>query len=239
MLREADLQLPTCRNIRDLGGVRTRGGRMVRPGVLYRSGSLHHLDERDAATLLERVRPRTLIDLRTNEELDRFPVAQLATAAYLHAPFSTTGAREWMESIRRISLYDSYVGLTRSSASAIKQVFEALAEPRALPAIFFCAAGKDRTGIIAALLLSAMLVEDEDVIADYCLTAPVSPDDLGQGYAERLAQLPREFCEAPARTMQAFLEAIRREFGSTRAFLAMIGVDASLLRGLERSLLVD
>ncbi len=92
---------------------------------------------------------------------------------------------------------------------------------------------------MAALVLSALLVDDEDVIEDYCRTEPVSPDALGQGYAERLASLPREFCEAPARTMRAFLEAIGREFGSTRAFLAMIGVDRTKLRALERALLVD
>jgi len=170
---------------------------LVRPGVLYRSGSLHLLDDRDASFVSERIHPRTLIDLRTNDELDRHPVSLLTGISYLHAPFSTTGAREWMQSIGRTSLYDSYVGLTRSSAPAIKRVFETLIEPRALPAIFFCAAGKDRTGIIAALVLSALLVDDEDVIADYCRTAPVAFDELGQGYAERLAQLPREFCEAP------------------------------------------
>jgi protein-tyrosine phosphatase len=94
VLREADLKLRTCTNIRDLGGVRTRGGRIVRSGVLFRSGSLHHLDERDAAVLASRIRPRTLIDLRTNDELERFPVALFDRTAYLHAPFSTVGARE-------------------------------------------------------------------------------------------------------------------------------------------------
>jgi protein-tyrosine phosphatase len=144
-----------------------------------------------------------------------------------------------MQHVGRTSLYDSYVGLTRSSGDAIRQIFESLAEPGALPAIFFCAAGKDRTGIVAALVLSALLVEDEDVVDDYCRTEAVSPEALGQGYAERLATLPREFCEAPAHAMRAFLEAIHREFGSTRAFLAMIGIDKTLLRRLERALLVD
>ncbi len=234
------LGLATCPNLRDIGGARTLTGRTVRRGLVFRSGSFHLADAADCAAVRAHIRPRTLIDLRTAEEVGLCPTPDgLGARNVLHLPFSTAGAREWMERIGRRSLFDSYVGLARSSGDTIGEIFRVLADPRNHPAIFFCAAGKDRTGIVAALVLSALLVSEQDVIDDYVRTGTIDPTSLGPEYVKRFETLPSEFHASPESAMRDFLASVEEEFGSVRAYLATLGVGVAELTALERSLLTD
>ena len=119
----------------------------------------------------------------------------------------------------------------------------AIAEPDAGPAVFFCSLGKDRTGVLSAVILGALGVVDEDIVADYALSdayvgrvherTRANPDA-----AKLLDRIPPQFFEARAETMEAVLASVRREYGSMGGYVAAQGVDPSVLRRLKDTLLV-
>jgi len=115
--------------------------------------------------------------------------------------------------------------------------------PGALPAVFHCAAGKDRTGVLAALLLSALGVPRSVVLADYGLTAGgmermrawVAREH--PEFAEKMAETPSAFMAALPEAMGEVLAEIDASHGSIEAFVHSIGVSSSTLESLAASLL--
>jgi protein-tyrosine phosphatase len=117
-----------------------------------------------------------------------------------------------------------------------------LAGPGALPAIFHCAAGKDRTGVLAALLLAAIGVDDEVVAADYALTAAAMAR-MRQWYAvnqpevaARMDEVPSVFFAARPEAMLRTLDLVRSAHGSIAGYLAEYGVDPATIDGLADAL---
>lgn len=238
-MAQTGITLRRCTNVRDVGGCRTPSGRVLRNGLLFRSDSLHKIDVSDFSSILSTVAPRTILDLRSDEELHRYGAGPLEPhVRHVHLPIGvdapgTLRGMRW----RRTGLLDFYVRMAEDSGPAIATVVRVLGARGTLPTVIFCAAGKDRTGVVIALVLGALNVTDDDIVVDYALTAPVDPQLLGDGYAERLAQHPPEFLEAAPETMRGFLAAIRRKHGSIRAYLARHGVQRDELSALERALL--
>lgn len=165
-------------NLRDIGGYPTRDGRRVRWGRVYRSGTLSDLTDADLERLAA-LNLRLICDLRAAEEIERQPDRLPPTPglAYVHLPTNApTPLREWLHTLifRRDALdevvADSYIRLATTRAEALGAVLIRLAAPDALPALIHCTAGKDRTGIIIALLLHLLGVADDLVFADYALS---------------------------------------------------------------------
>ncbi|HYZ92668.1 MAG TPA: tyrosine-protein phosphatase [Actinomycetota bacterium] len=232
------IALRSCRNLRDLGGCRTLSGRRVRPGVLFRSDSFHKLTADDAALCVRTLGPRTLIDLRSIEELLRLGAGpRTLNAHHLHMPISVEPVMSVWRRRRKWSLIDVYMRMADRSGPVVAEIVRALGVAEALPAVIFCAAGKDRTGVTTALVLGALNVSDEDIVDDYAATSPVDPTLLGAGYAESLREAPQSFLEASPDTMRGFLAAMRRKYGSVRVYMARNGVHRGDLLNLERALL--
>ena len=111
------------------------------------------------------------------------------------------------------------------------------------PLVFNCAIGKDRTGILAAVLLSALGVDDEDIIEDYVLSGPYMVELLKRkvewpeiAAAEKV--LPDYFWGAVPESMEMLLSALRKEYGSIRHYIEAYSADSSLISRLEKALLV-
>jgi protein-tyrosine phosphatase len=234
-------------NVRDLGGYRGLGGRTVRWRVLYRADGLHRLDGDD----VERVASlgiTTVFDLRTPGELDdhgRFPV-DAVPVDYRHVPLipaiwdpATLPGKESADDF----LTERYLEMLDLGRDAIGEVVETLAAADAYPAIFHCAAGKDRTGMLAAVILSTLGVADDDVAADYSLTRHAMERmvewvrEHDPAWLEAMQDQPTAFLGAPAVVMHRVLEAIRLEHGSTDGYLASIGVGADLVGRVRENLL--
>jgi protein-tyrosine phosphatase len=120
---------------------------------------------------------------------------------------------------------------------------ELIADRSNHPLVFHCSLGKDRTGLLAAILLAAAGVIDEDVIHDYILSAPFMPairDRLTNDPAARpeVKELPAFQWEASEESMARFLALLRREYGSAAGYLEAQGADNSLPQRLEEALLV-
>jgi len=110
------------------------------------------------------------------------------------------------------------------------------------PLVFHCSAGKDRTGVLAATVLAAAGVMDEDIIHDYTSSAPFMPEIRNRMISDpaasaELKELPDFEWEASAESMARFLALLRREYGSAAGYLKAQGADDSLPRRLEEALL--
>ena len=118
-----------------------------------------------------------------------------------------------------------------------------LAQEVEVPAVFYCGAGKDRTGLAAAAILSSLGVPDEAVADDYARSAD-SLDSMFAAWAKRPNSTAQETARnyphvvgAPRNAMTQMLEKVREDFGSMRGYLTAQGADPSLFEGLESRLL--
>jgi protein tyrosine/serine phosphatase len=155
-------------NFRDLGGLPAAGG-AIRPGRLFRSDSLAYATESDVEHLVRDLRLATIVDLRGEHEvthLGRGPLAAVPVE-YVAAPIADVSGAE--------DLVGHYVAMLTEKGDVLAGVVRLLARSSNLPAVFHCEAGCDRTGVLAAVLLSLLGVPDEVIAADYAATAPAMP----------------------------------------------------------------
>jgi protein-tyrosine phosphatase len=229
-------------NFRDVGGYGTAEGWRVRTGRVFRSDSLSRVTEADAR-VLERLGVRTVIDLRTLDEIKRTPPAVLAELAptYEHVPIiDEGGASARPEGYEIPELHVAYAGMLDRFGNRIARALELLAVS-SKPAVFYCEAGKDRTGLVAALLLSTLGVPDTDVAADYALTAGALPVIVqrvrDRATFDRGDRLPDHALRAEALTMLTTLEALRARYQSVEAYLGDHGLRHDTVDELRRELL--
>jgi len=170
---ERRLMFEGIQNFRDLGGYRTVDGGRVRWGQLYRADNLYKLTAGDLDTFGS-LGVRTIFDLRGDAERAETPGPFEATVLpIVGQPDRLAPERPTFESAidGEQMLRDVYVGSLVHSAARFGALFEALADRARLPAVFHCHGGKDRTGIVAALLLLALGVDRETVLDDYETTS--------------------------------------------------------------------
>jgi protein-tyrosine phosphatase len=170
------LPLQGGQNFRDLGGYRTADGRTVKWGLLFRSGSMHFLTPADY-TYLESRGIRTVCDFRSAEERKAEPVSWPATKApnvladdyAMQSMGLVPPSMQTTPDAARTTMAAMYPQILSRFSGQYRRMFGELLAGRA-PLAFNCSAGKDRTGVAAALLLTALGVPRETVIEDYLLT---------------------------------------------------------------------
>ncbi len=241
------ITLEGASNVRDLGGWRAAEGGRVRFGAVFRSASLGGLTDADAATLAG-TGLRTVVDLRGDRErdhapsrLDALPGVDVhwlpidpslgASLRDLAAARETTG-EDAMELMRR-----AYVAYALEWPHRYAAMFDLLLQEARRPLLFHCTAGKDRTGLGAALLLTALGVEHEAIRADYLAT-----NRLWAGEPELTAILPPAVAEVllgvHTELLDAAFAAIHAAHGSLDAYFTQrIGLDAVRRERLREALL--
>jgi protein-tyrosine phosphatase len=233
-------------NLRDLGGLRAADGRVVGAGRLYRGAGLHRLTG-DDLEFVRTLRLRLVVDLRSTGELNRhggFPHPG-AAAAVRHLPmFETLPALSEAPQEPAERLSELYSGMLDVGGRTIATVVKALAQPANLPMLFYCAAGKDRTGVTAALVLRLLGVSNEAIAADYAASeepvrALLQWMETGDSEAhEEMVRLPRGMTSAPPTAIRGFLESVEREHASVERFVEGLGVDRATIEAVQRNLLV-
>lgn len=238
------MKLEGALNFRDLGGFTTTGGRVTRAGRLFRSNSLQEVTPDDVATLVEHVGVRLVIDLRDEAEVSRDGRGPLEShpglrwlSASLRKPSQAPGVPGYVFT----GLADRYMTYL-AAEEAIVAVLETLAAPGALPAVFHCSAGKDRTGVIAALLLTLLGVPRDQVVADYVATAGERDRLVAflrrrPSYANSVDDFHPDLLSSDPATMETFLARLEAEHGSVRAWALGIGLSPETLSRLEAALL--
>lgn len=235
-------------NFRDIGGYPARDGYTVAWRRLFRSGEFRNMTRNDLDRLTGEIGVTSVIDLRSSREVERQGIGLLAEGdiKYHHISFIVGGNRDEDERLFRIftNMGEFYLHLVRQSefGQRIAAALEIIAEPENHPLVFHCTIGKDRTGILAAVLLSALGVDDEDIIADYTLSTPYMEELLERinsdpETAKNIKPLPGYFWEAAPESMALFLVTLRHEYGSVQDYLKAQGITSSLINRLESALL--
>jgi protein-tyrosine phosphatase len=232
------VEFEACFNFRDLGGYPTADAHEVRRGVLYRSDSLHRLSEQDLEALTA-LGIRAVIDLRTTAELDDTGrVADHVDRVFKHIP-----CEDPLDD-PLLSRADLYFTFAQARGPELKDAFDFVAYEDG-PMVFHCMAGKDRTGVLAALLLATLGVPDATIAADYALTerrlaplltwATVHDPELAAWLAE---VEPTGLLNTPADVMLDFVAKLRAEYGTVDAYLAGAGVEADATETIRARYLV-
>ena len=232
-------------NFRDLGGYRAKGNRTVAWRQLFRSGYLHSMTERDLRRLKNEIKLTSVIDLRSDKELtQRKEVGLLRDAGikYFNTPFRSFNEELYYNFKNMGEVYLSRIR-HEGYCKPIIDALEIIAEPENHPLLFHCGAGKDRSGLVAAFVLSVLGVAESDITADYILSASYMPDLVTRlmedpETPEEVKNLPAYTWEATSESMRWFLSSLKREFGSARGYLEMHGAEKSLFGRLEKALLI-
>ena len=250
---ERALALPGGVNFRDVGGYRTADGRAVRWGQVYRAGSLAELTDADVPAL-GALGLRLVCDLRSADELARHADRLPPGATYTHRPVLGEVGRlrrvvtlyrkrhrlqELLEQISRLML--------DQNGPVLAGVLRLAADPANRPLVIHCTAGKDRTGLSVALLLLALGVPEETVVADYTLSNHAFDVLAGRMRPEMARLYSFGFNEAQlqplllaeARTLRGALAYIRRRYGSLDWYLQRAGLREETLEALREELLTD
>jgi protein-tyrosine phosphatase len=239
------LELEGVWNFRDLGGYRARDGRQLQWRRLFRADGLDRLTAADLQHI-ELLRLRTVIDLRTGDEVAR---GRIATAegevGWYHLPMLDVlpPQERYNAWVAPAHVAGQYLAMISAGEATVRGFLQLVCDAHRYPLVFHCFAGKDRTGILTALVLGLLGVADDDIAADYALSATAMRRLLAwlrAQYAEGATELERLESSAAAivaaepETMAAFLSQFRAVYGSFEAYAASIGhpVAAERLAGI-------
>lgn len=243
------LLLQGGQNFRDLGGYETRDGRIVRWRTLFRSGAMNRLTAADF-DYLAKLKLRTVVDLRSTEERQAAPVAwpdktapQVLTRDYRQDAMGLEGIdlAKLTGETARTRMAAIYPGILDRFNDQYRELFDHLLAGDA-PLAFNCSAGKDRTGVAAALILTALNVPRETIIEDYLLSNQRFRPDLSTAAADPAfavwRQLPPEVSRAFMGVDRSYIEGVFRVIdghpGGAEGYLRdRLGLDATALATLR------
>jgi len=253
VVAERTLPLAGNGNFRDLGGYPAANGRTTRWGRAFRSSTLARLTAEDLTYLAE-MNLRLVCDLRSPAEMERDPDRIPAGVAYQQ--FSIVNKNPIAQAVQAILfnrhqlgalMQDGYYRLIDDGAEQYGRLLALLADEGNFPLVFHCAAGKDRAGVAAALILRLLGVSDEIVLADYSLSNLIF-DDLTGEFADEMAPftrlgVPFEQLHYPLMAdpawLAAILDHIDRQYGGTEAYLTgPAGLTPAEVAAIRQNLLV-
>jgi protein-tyrosine phosphatase len=233
------IELAGVLNLRDLGKYPVAGGGYVRWRALLRSDALHQLDEGGLAVLAG-LDLRTVLDLRTEPETQAAPSMLDGLAARVTHVSILRGDLQALP----LDLEAIYRYMVGECADVIAEAIRALCAADALPALVHCSAGKDRTGIVIALVLAVVGVPDDVIAADYALSSQYLDPDRTPAIGQLQAStglgdsLTRPLLISPPELILDVLSWVRAAGGSVEGYLLDHGVTQAELDQLRSVLIV-
>ena len=226
-------------NCRDLGGYPCAGGGITRYGRFIRCGIPFGPMGQDRARLAE-IPVKTVIDLRGNGEAKVSPSSYAKEPGISYHHFSLLEINPaYVSKVEEQPLWESYVCTLTEHKENVAGVFHTIAAAEEGAVLFHCALGKDRTGIVAALLLSLAGVDRWDIIADYQVsntylqtTLRTMVEDGNDIFDEK----KNPHLKSEPATMERFLDYLEEECGGARAYLKFIGITDAELDAIIRRL---
>jgi len=232
-------------NIRDLGGYTTAAGSPIPWRRFLRADSLHRIPAHEVQHLHDEGL-RLVIDLRTNKEVegDPSPFATFSDVRFLNIPLFDDLSPQALSQTPAEGdhpLLAFYMSAILSRGQTISTILTEIAQNEKGAVLFNCTAGKDRTGIIAALLLAIAGVPNDQIILDYTLTADYIPDLVAEFLAlsaERGGDTVRyaRLLESPAPTITATLSYIEQTYGTADQYALNSGLSPETLTLLKTRL---
>ncbi len=237
-----------CFNFRDIGGYPTTEGRTVRWGRYFRAGRQDRMTKADLARARD-LGIATQIDLRKPDEVreqGRGPLEEMG-ADYHHIPVIPEGGSDELSRLVGDTGISGrrYLGYLEFGPEPWLKMFELFADAGRHPIVLHCTAGKDRTGVSTAFLLSVLGVDRALIEADYILTNR----DVGRqaDFIERTVGYPEGMDRAtmmhaagvPETAIGDFLDGLEARWGGPLGYLRSIGVSEATLDDVRREFLED
>ncbi len=245
MQRSRELVWDGCLNVRDLGGHRTEDGAETKYGAIVRADSVRQLTEEGWEELVD-YGIRTVVDLRMDEEREEDPPAG-APVDLVHvslfdddkAVFEEIDAAAEAAPDVASATRDVYLLFLARFKANVATAIRTVANAPVGGGVVHCMGGKDRTGLVTALLLALADVDDEQIAADYALSEErLRPrHELWFAEAETEAELKRlqRIAQTPAASIVGVFEELERRYGSVEGYLRDAGVsDDDLARARAR-----
>jgi len=221
--------LETTQNTRELDGYVIRDGLATKRNSLWRSDVQNYPSEKDIALLKERG-ITTILDLRGDKDLARKPSGFANTEGFTYINCPIIEGSGIPESVEKVPV--SYLAIAQ--AEHMPKVFRTIANAES-GVMFNCTAGKDRTGVVSAILLLHAGVSDEDIIENYVLTR-----EYGK---ERLELVHKNFPEVDMNIitpkewyMEEFLRLFREKFGTTESYFKSLGLTTEEIERIRKKL---
>lgn len=236
----AALPAPRLHNLRPVGGMKTTTGARVRDDLVWRSAAPFATREASSAAVAA-LGVRTIVDLRDAGERERTP------RAWAHQDLSVEAIPVFGDRLHTLqfdALEELYGIMIGGHGGALARAFQTIAHNAADGVLFHCTAGKDRTGVLGALVLEVLEVERELILADFALSqhrlgADYLSDLFGDTDAESLPGIAAHRATAsPPELLAGALTAIDSEFGGPRSFLLAHGATTSDFEQLRATMLV-
>lgn len=200
----------------------------MRPGRLYRADALSRLAGNDWERFTA-LGVRTVIDLRYPLEIDEFgrvpdhDQLQYFNFSIEHRPYDQASLDPDVEPARFFA--DRYAEVAADGVKEIRQTLAVIADHTNPPVVFHCKTGKDRTGLIAALVLHLLGVRDDDIVDDFALTNLATDRFIADARAAGIDPRWPGYGTAPADTMRFFLADLTQTYGSVRGYIRHLGMD--------------
>ncbi|MFD7154726.1 tyrosine-protein phosphatase [Kribbella sp. NPDC059898] len=230
-----DLDWPGCRNVRDVGGLPTADGRVVKAGVLIRSDSLQYLTA-NGVEAVRRSGVRRILDLRGDGEVAAFPTPFTGTPLAVRQSLQDPADPEHGQP----TIVEACIWMLDQRPELFAAAVRAIADEPDGAVVVHCHGGKDRTGMVVALALSVAGVPEDEIVADYYLTQ----SRLAGWLEEQLADEPDaskhpemiEFRDTRAESIVAILRHLDTRYGGPEAYLRHGGLTENDLSKLKARL---
>jgi len=228
--------VPGAYNFRDVGGLPAAAG-STRRGVLYRSGSLAHLGDEGRATIAS-LHLRRIIDLRDGTEVERQPsLIDGLDVERLSVPVFLGSSATFYDD--DLSITDMYRMIIGESRERVIRVVRGIVEDQ--PVLVHCTAGKDRTGVSAALILDAVGVARDAIVADYASSAQNLAGPWAEGMLGMITRMGAPTTPAlvqlvtgtPPEAIEQALAWVDEHFGGSVAYLQSGGLTDAQLAALR------
>ena len=222
--------LESTMNTRELGMYRVQGTKCYTlNNRLYRSDRCEDLSNRDKSFLLDR-NITTIIDLRSNQEADIKPSAFAKDKDFLFFHYPIVEGMMPPNNLEAVPV--SYMEIAH--ADCIKGVFKTIANAPG-GVLFHCTAGKDRTGVVSAILLALVGVSDEDIVYDYVISREFNKQRL-EAFLKEHPEIDRDIVLANEKSMYGFLRMLREKHNSVEQYLLDIGITGDEIQRLKNIL---
>lgn len=246
------IELEGSFNFRDMGGYPTNDGYHVKWGMLFRSGNLSGMTEADME-IVNQLGIKKICDLRATDEINKHPDPEINGATWIHVPViqdevTIKHAGDLVAPYENGEPGGILVSINREMATyteAFQKVFKVLLDKPEDPFLFHCMAGKDRTGVVAALILSVLGVPREIILEDYLFTNlsfEKIKANLLTSDSHQLQQMNQEvldaLLEARLEYIEAFFDQLERTYLSVDSFIKWnIGLTNADIEKLKKNLL--
>ena len=219
-------------NVRDLGGLKGAHG-PVPPNHFIRTADLSKASDKDRQTLKDHGVSLD-VDLRTQEEISKKPDTLATDKRFKYVNVSLLGQAP-LDFTKVTTLGDLYVQTLSDHQAEFKKVFQAMAAQKDGAVLYHCSAGKDRTGMVTAILLDLAGVDRKEIVHNYAISGAYLPPVTPEMMKER-PELAR-IMGTPPDQMEKFLDVLESsQYGGPAAYLKKIGLSDAEIKTLSTKL---